>query len=315
MNHDLQSQVATVLPINGSSSVAQQTAIFYFGVLLSRPWVSLLLVALIACIGTLIHSRIQPAEQFKGTLPNMSVTFALMLALTGFLLTFGVEYLYIRDTFETRMNTVFKLYYQGWTLLAISGAFGAYYLFRKLAGVPRIAFASAFALFLALSLVYPILAAPSRTDSFQWQNGMPTLDGMAYVQRFAPDEYAGIAWLATNARDDSVILEAPGPQYSDWNRFSMATGLPTVLGWAGHELQWRGNSIESGKREPEIDLMFRSPDLNLTKSLFAKYNVRYVILTPRELQKYNLSNASIDKFKRVGKSVFAQGSVQIFQVQ
>ena len=34
------------------------------------------------------------------------------------------EFVYVRDLFGTRMNTVFKLYYQGWLLLGIGSAYG-----------------------------------------------------------------------------------------------------------------------------------------------------------------------------------------------
>jgi uncharacterized membrane protein len=43
---------------------------------------------------------------------------ALLLALGGLLLTASVEFVFLSDTFGTRMNTVFKFYYQGWVLMA-----------------------------------------------------------------------------------------------------------------------------------------------------------------------------------------------------
>ena len=54
--------------------------------------------------------------------------FALMLVGLGLLLILGPELYWIRDLFDFRVNTVFKLYYQAWMLLSIGGAVGLYYL-------------------------------------------------------------------------------------------------------------------------------------------------------------------------------------------
>ncbi|HID24560.1 MAG TPA: NAD-dependent epimerase/dehydratase family protein, partial [Planctomycetaceae bacterium] len=50
----------------------------------------------------------------------------LLLVLTGALLTLAVEFVYLRDVFGTRMNTVFKFYFQTWALWGIAGAYGLF---------------------------------------------------------------------------------------------------------------------------------------------------------------------------------------------
>ena len=37
----------------------------------------------------------------------------------------------------------------------------------------------------------------------------------------------------------ALLLEAVGPSYGAGNRVSAASGIPTLLGWPGHQLQWR----------------------------------------------------------------------------
>ena len=57
------------------------------------------------------------------------VAFPLLLLATAFYLLVGVELYFVADSFGNRMNTVFKVYYQAWLLLAIAGAYGLYFWF------------------------------------------------------------------------------------------------------------------------------------------------------------------------------------------
>jgi uncharacterized membrane protein len=113
---------------------------------------------------------------------------------------------------------------------------------------------------IGLGLVYPIMAIPSRAADFI---GPASLDGSSSVSRNNPDDWAAIQWLDEHALDGvpegslPVILEAPsvpptGGSYTYDGRISAFTGFPTVLGWAVHESQWRGNYDEQGLREPDI---------------------------------------------------------------
>ena len=59
---------------------------------------------------------------------NLSHIMALALSATAALLILGAELIFIQDQFNSRMNTVFKLYYQAWLFLSIAGAFVLYEL-------------------------------------------------------------------------------------------------------------------------------------------------------------------------------------------
>ncbi len=311
---ELQGMLAGVLNIAPQDAATQLLGVFTRSFIASPGTFLLLavLIAAIAAVGRLNLLEVAAASSAQ----RAAVVFALLLALIGLTLTFGVEFLYIRDTFESRMNTVFKLYYQAWLLLAMASAFGVFYIWQTLKGGGRFVWLGAFGLLLAASMVYPVFALPNRADYFQADEraGKPTLDGWVWVRGIFPEDYAAIQWMQANAPRDSVILESVGRQYSFDNRVSVATGLPTVLGWGGHELQWRGKFDEAGPREKDVEQIYRTRDADEARALLDKYGVDYIIVGGIEQDKYNLTPPLIDKFGKLGALVFEQGSMRIYQV-
>lgn len=99
-----------------------------------------------------------------------------------------------------------------------------------------------------------------------------------------------------------VILEAQGDSYTDYERISAYTGLPTVAGWWVHEWLWRGSPEIVGTRIPDVIAIYESPDLAQTKALLTKYNVKYVVVSYFEKSKYR--NIREDKFNQIGKKIF-----------
>jgi uncharacterized membrane protein len=168
--------------------------------------------------------------------------FALVLIVTAALLTLGPEFVYLRDVFTHRLNTVFKFYYAAWILFGIASAYAAVLLSTRLHVSTRIFFVALLILFIAAGLVYPVIGIATGSIGMTCRdpNLSVTLDGTDYIRRCNPTDYEGVLWLQENGRPGDVVLEAVGGQYSEYARVSMATGIPTVLGWPGHEHQWRG---------------------------------------------------------------------------
>lgn len=237
-----------------------------------------LMVLFLAAAVLLLFTRVDKPE----------TTFALLLLATALALFAGCEVLHINDTFNPpldRMNTVFKFYYQAWFLLGISGVYGVFWTWQYSLRHPnlKVAWLAGLTLLVAASLVYPYAAAGVKTNRFATA---PTLDGSAYLNNPYPADRAGIEWLRRSVRGNPVVLEATGGEYTDFARVSTFTGLPTVLGWAGHELQWRGNYDEPGRRIPDIDTLYGSGDLAATQALLDKYQIAFVFVGTLERQKY-----------------------------
>jgi len=282
---------------------------------LFRWWTVAYVAALLAVTLLVLWQRVS-SDDPEVRIPSSfspALVFVLTITAVGLLLTLSTEFVYIDDTFHSRMNTVFKFYFQAWTLLSVASAYAVYRLLGrpwKRHNAGHYAFGFGMALLVAAGLVYSVTAGYSKAGGFREP---PTLDGWAsQLGRVRPDDYAAYQWLQANVPDQPVLLEATGGSYSDADQISASTGLPTLLGWGGHELQWRGNYDEPGRREPDISTIYRSTDTQRVLELLDKYNVRYVYVGNVERQKYGLTAAQIDKFRRIMDVVYQQGSVTIF---
>lgn len=240
--------------------------------------------------------------------------FVIILILVGLALPLTVEFIYLRDNFGIRMNTIFKFYFQAWVLLALASAFAVYYVSKHLRGAAKLAWQTSLALVVAGGLVYPALATPNKADFFQ---NKPTLNAIAWIADYRPGDYAAIEWLRANASDHTVILEAPGAppgQYGAYNysgRISAMTGLPTLLGWGGHQSQWRGNYDEPARREPDIALLYNSSDIRQAQRLLDKYGITYVVVGATERERY--SPQGLKKFEQFMDVAFQQGDTTIYR--
>ena len=257
---------------------------------------------------------------------EIATSFVLLLMALGFFLLMIADLFHIVDAFSgpwRRMNTVFKVYYQAWLLLGISGAFAVYVLWSSRAPASDTARwtsmmalagkwggGAVLALLLVGSFYYTLGAALDRGGAYGAPREGRTLDGLAYLKVEDPAEYAAIAWLRDEAPPGRMV-EAIGDDYSRFSNVSASTGLPTVLGWVGHELQWRGSSEPFAGRAEDVSAIYSSQDPGEVRRLLEKYDVRYVYAGKREREKYGVS--SLENFKDFLKTVFQQDDVVVYE--
>jgi len=259
---------------------------------------------------------------------DASDLFVLLLAAAGCAALLLPEWLHINDNFGgdlSRMNTVFKFQYQGWILLSLVSAYALYYVVaaRPMGmtlrfSVPRIAYLTgALALVLACTF-YPVMAFYTKANEFK---GVPTLDGTVYMKASSPDDYNAIQWLNKNVTDTPTILEAVGGSYSEYARIATHTGLPTVLGWPGHEIQWRGTAKGWESREGDVDRIYATTDINEARNLLKKYNVTYVYVGRLERDartadgKPKYDATALGKFATFMDVAYQQGNVTIYRMR
>lgn len=257
---------------------------------------------------------------------------AAALAATGVLLLYGSELFFIRDVFfggVPRLNTVFKLSYQAWVLLALAGAVGLAGAFQR-AVVQRRPFGLAalpVGWLAAAGLVYPLLASFSRTGSFS----TPTsIDGLAAVARNDPNDYALTLWIQQHTAPGDVVFEATGRRwqgnvgappvivnagvdYSEAGRIAARTGRQTPIGWYFHEIQWRGdtpaNTTEFVRRQDAVDSAYTSQDPERVIAAMQEFHARYLVVGRVELANYAGLMLDYSSFLDV---VFEAGSYRVY---
>lgn len=210
-----------------------------------------------------------------------------LLVAVGLIALLACELVFLRDSYGEqlyRMNTVFKLYFQAWTALAIAAPWCAHKILttETAPGGLRAAFTGGLALLLAATACYPIGVT---WDRVAWGRER-TLDGNEYLRLHHAGDWAVIEWLRQNAADDTVVLEASGNPYSYFARISSNTGLPTVMGWANHEGLWRSHDAQIGQRNSDVRRIYEAQSLDAARPLLDKYGVRYVVVGELERKEH-----------------------------
>jgi uncharacterized membrane protein len=238
-------------------------------------------------------------------------------------LVMGVELFHVADIFGgdyRRLNTMFKLHYQAWVLLSALGGFGLWFVTtrwnrRILRGRIGITIWSG-VLVVALAAVsyYPLAAITSRAGA----SGGLDLDGQSHVARNAPSEFAAIQWVRDNTAHSAVVVEAAvvpcGNEpngchsYTDAARIASSTGRPTIIGWLGHERQWRNTRVwvDLDRRMNDVRTIFETTDAAEARRLLARYDADYVVVGPRERNAYGVQGEA--KFAEIGEPMFTDAT-------
>jgi YYY domain-containing protein len=243
-------------------------------------------------------------------------SFALMLTLLGVALVLIPEFFYLRDFFGYRINTIFKFYFLAWIVWSVAAAYGVIVVWSRVNGISGVIFKTISFTVLMLALLYPAMGLWSKTNAFNprhWE-----LDGTKHLIRRDPDEAAAMQWL--REAPIGIVAESVGGSYSAHARFATHSGQPTVLGWVGHEQQWRGGFDKIGSREDDIARLYCSRDWRETRSILKQYDIRYIVVGGLERKTYVPASRSCvtglneAKFSLHLTPAFQQGNISIYEV-
>ncbi|HLJ67508.1 MAG TPA: DUF2298 domain-containing protein [Chloroflexota bacterium] len=275
-----------------------------------QMWTLLLVIGVGLYAAAMLHRVLN-----TGT-PNRADAVTLVLVCIACLVLALTELVYVKDAFDGgsmyRMNTVFKFYYQAWLLLGLAAAFAAFRIWRMVqrALLPRSALAALAVM--GVAVMGGALYTWKAPDSYAgYQVGTRTgLDGMAWLADAHPGDYQVIKWLQQHGSGNPTILEAVGNDYSpDGARMSTFTGLPSVLGWIGHEQQWRPGDPEPATRAADISTIYRTRDWTVARRLLTQYHVTYVVVGDTER---SINGADLGKFARFMRVAFRSGESLVY---
>ncbi len=255
--------------------------------------------------------------------------FVLLLVGAGILLTLIPEFVYLRDNFGTRMNTVFKFYYQAWVVWGIASAYAMYTILSDhelRVGIPpvRFAFGSLGVLVITGGLLFMIFAVHSRTWAETNRNfdesvaPALTLDGGESFIRaglVSADDFAAVQCLSALVDgDDAVVVEAVGGSYRwGYGRVATLTGIPILFNWGGHQGQWRGSTFFeiAGSKEDDIYRLYTDPTWFVAREILLQYSIDYVFFGQNERIAYE---ADETMFRDNLQIVCDTGSARVYRV-
>jgi uncharacterized membrane protein len=176
-------------------------------------------------------------------------------------------------------------------------------------------------------LLYPFAAASAKMSDRYVMTSLPGLNGMEFMQGATYNEndqdlvlywdYDAIQWMRQNIEGSPVIMEGNAGLYRWGNRYSIYTGLPTVMGWDWHTKQQYsllpGDLIDY--RTAVVQEFYNTFDQSKAAEIARRYDVEYVIVGSLERALYDANG--LEKFDResdLWSLVYQNEQVKIYQV-
>lgn len=266
---------------------------------------------------------------FRPGMPDLKRAVCFLVG-SGLFFTLMVEVIVLKGDIG-RMNTVFKFYLQVWTLFAISSGAALGWILEKIPewhpGWAKVFTTGAWILAICAAL-FPMIAGMDKIMDRYVPTASHSLDGLNYMLGAVwgengkdislEQDYYGIRWMQQNVKGSPAIVEAHTVEYHWGSRYSINTGLPSVLGWRWHQVQQRAVTPSEwvDQREREIENFYNTSELSDVQVFLRKYQVKYIIVG--QLEKALYTSEGIAKFSaqdgKMWKKVFDYKDLAIYEV-
>lgn len=318
----MQSWINTFIAQNGGWGSAIQT-------MLTRRATHFLTTFILLLGITVIIARLFPKEpNFEDNQPE-AVTYPAATGLTLLLIAIGImlilipEFIYLRDNFGSRMNTIFKFYYQAWMVFGIASAYCVYSILGDARSnqppkMAQFAFSVGLVSVFLLGSAYPIAAYYARgwvERGYAVQTDVTlTIDGTPRM--VSADDYEALQCLANLVDgDNAVVAEAEQHAYNPaYGRVGSITGIPIVLGWRNHQGQWRGATYPQtvGSRSEDLRTLYTDLRLDIIEPIIERYSIDYIFYGTSERASYG--EVGEEKFANQYEVVCESGATRVYRV-
>ncbi len=129
-----------------------------------------------------------------------------------------------------------------------------------------------------LELRFPGHPTIGTLNALDWMNygTLDRADGQGKIT--FDDDLAAINWFNDEIEGSPVIAEASiGPYRGNGSRISIATGLPTIIGWDRHERQQR-YADQLDERWAKVRQLYDSDNPEVKMQILREFDVQYVIV-------------------------------------
>lgn len=315
--------------ISASARLAENhTPLYQYMVLWGLPIFTVLTLFVISIINSVEKNKLpkRDSRSIKSKTKRIGkILSTYMEALTDtdlYIITIGLcaiglvllpEIVYVKDIYSgdyKRANTMFKLTYQAFIMFGLCFGYTYIRLLRYGKGVAGRIVVTISLFAFCLTILYPINAVKGWYGNIFDGNRFEGISATEFMKEEFKDDYLATKWLIENVTGTPVVLEANGYSYTDYQRVSVITGLPTVLGWYTHEQLWKSGpdmtddivTSELNNRAGEIEVLYTSEDINLVKKLIDKYEISYIYVGLLEEEKYGWVNHEL--IRSLGEVVF-----------
>jgi uncharacterized membrane protein len=238
----------------------------------------------------------------------------------GLSITLFVEVFVLKGD-SGRSNTVFRFYNQAWFIFGLAISLALVDLLTDLhhwSRLPKYVWGFTLGMLIIFAASYPLLAT-SKKITDRWpniQNPPHVLDGAIFMLGdtlsrnpaiYNDDsrpldlsrDYAAILYMQDHVDGSPVIVEGHTEEYRWGSRFSVYTGLPSVVGWSWHVRQH--NSLLDGaiveKLIADVNNFYNTEDIQATEQFLSQYKVKYIIVGDLERAYYDANG--INKFQNM----------------
>lgn len=292
---------------NGIALAESHTRFYQLVILWGLP--VLVVAGFVAALVNAERRRHTEGKKFQTFLKKLTLSdlFILILGLCAAGLVLMPEVIYVVDIYGgsyKRSNTMFKLVYQAFILFGISmGYIITRFLFYRESKTQWRGGIVALVV-LCVTFGYFPMACKAWFGDITKTGNYTGIEADRYIYSEEPQDAAAIEWLQENAQDTDVVLEANGDSYTIYNRVSVLTGLPTVLGWHTHEWLWHNSVNPVDERAADVQSIYTVQDEDYVRNILEKYQVRYIFIGSCEYEKYQELGMNTEFLQSLGSVVY-----------